>query len=100
MKPKLELVKRDEKRHRIELKLHGEDHTMANLIVKLAIRKPHVTYAAYRIDHPLVGEPVLIIATDGQVDPLDVLVDVLRDIWSLSGMFLEKLREASPGENR
>jgi len=29
---------------------------MANLIVKLAIRKPHVTYAAYRIEHPLVGE--------------------------------------------
>lgn len=92
-KGKLVLKKKAE--NRIELVLRGEDHTMANLIVKLAIRKPHVTYAAYRIDHPLVGEPIVIIATDGKRDPLDVLSEVMMDIVKLSDEFISKLGSSS-----
>ncbi len=88
------LEKVAEKGNRLEIRLRGEDHTMANLIVKLAIRKPHVTYAAYRIDHPLISDPVVIIATDGSVKPIDVLREVLSDIVKLSDEFREKLREA------
>ncbi len=89
---KIEVVK--EKENRLEIRLRGEDHTMANLIVKLAIRKPHVTYAAYRIDHPLVSDPVVIIATDGSVKPIEVLKEVLEDIVRLVDEFKEKLNAA------
>ena len=92
------LVLKKKASNRIELILRGEDHTMANLIVKLAIRKPHVTYAAYRIDHPLVGEPIVIIATDGKRDPLDVLKEVMMDIVKLSDEFLKKF-EATAGQH-
>ncbi|AEM38051.1 RNA polymerase dimerization [Pyrolobus fumarii 1A] len=90
---RLELVKASEKR--VEVRLRGEDHTMANLIVKLAIRKPHVTYAAYRIDHPLVDDPVVVIATDGTVSPIDVLENVLNEIVKLCDEFKEKFEKTA-----
>jgi DNA-directed RNA polymerase subunit L len=75
---KLRLLKRTEKS--VELELVGEDHTIANLIAKYAIRKPHVVYSSYIISHPLVGNPVIVISTDGSRDPLEVVEETLRDI--------------------
>ncbi|MGC9010320.1 MAG: DNA-directed RNA polymerase subunit L [Sulfolobales archaeon] len=57
----------------------GDQHTLPNLIAKLALKKPHVTYSAYTIDHPLVSNPKIIILTDGQVKPIDVLIEVLKE---------------------
>ncbi|MGC9148913.1 MAG: RpoL/Rpb11 RNA polymerase subunit family protein [Sulfolobales archaeon] len=57
----------------------GDQHTLPNLIAKMAIKKPHVTYSAYMIDHPLVSNPKIVILTDGQVKPIDILVEILRE---------------------
>ncbi len=63
----------------IVLKLHGEDHTLGNLVAKLALRHPNVTMAAYQIEHPLEGSPIIRIVTDGSKDALEVLREVLRE---------------------
>jgi len=89
---KIEIVKAS--RNRLEFKLRGEDHTMANLIVKLAIKKPHVTYAAYKVEHPLIGGLTVVLATDGTITPIEVLRDVLNDIIRLSEEFRKALEEA------
>lgn len=78
----------------IEIELEGEDHTMANLIAKYAIKKPHVVYASYIVSHPLVGNPVIVVTTDGSRNPLDVVEDVLRDIISDARDFAERLEKA------
>lgn len=60
--------------------LEGVDqHTLPNLISKMALKNPHVTYSAYIIDHPLVSNPKIVILTDGQIKPIDVLREVLRE---------------------
>ncbi len=89
---KIEIVKAT--KNRIEFKLKGEDHTMANLLVKLAIKKPHVTYAAYRVEHPLVGDLIVVLATDGTVTPVEVLKEVLHDVIRLSEEFRKALEES------
>jgi DNA-directed RNA polymerase subunit L len=78
MPEKLKVIKIDEKT--LEFELVGEDHTIANLIAKYAVRKPHVKYAAYNIPHPLISNPVIVITTDGKRSPVDVLREVLNDI--------------------
>jgi len=75
---KLRLLKRSG--NSVEIELPGEDHTIANLIAKYAIRKPHVVYSSYIISHPLIGNPVIVLTTDGTVDPLDVVEETLREI--------------------
>lgn len=58
------------------LEIEGEDHTLANLLAKSALRNPHTKLATYVIEHPLVGAPVLRIVTDG-TDPIQVLKEVV-----------------------
>jgi DNA-directed RNA polymerase subunit L len=77
----------------IEVELPGEDHSLPNLIVGLALRKPGVEYASYSIDHPLIGSPRIVLRTAEGVDPLEVLRSVLEEARSLAREFSEKLRE-------
>jgi len=89
---KIRILKRTDKS--VEIELEGEDHTMVNLIAKYAIKKPGVIYASYIMSHPLVGNPVIVVTTDGSRDPLDIIEEVLRDIISDAKAFAEKLNKA------
>ncbi|BEP18115.1 hypothetical protein PYJP_14670 [Pyrofollis japonicus] len=77
----------------IEVELAGEDHTIANLIAKYAIHKKGVVYSSYIISHPLIGNPVIVLTTDGSRDPLDVLEEVLSDIIKDVNEFRQRLEE-------
>ncbi|MEZ0289952.1 MAG: DNA-directed RNA polymerase subunit L [Sulfolobales archaeon] len=76
--PKIRVEKRDSRELIFYLE-GGDQHTLPNLISKLALRKPHVVYAAYTIDHPLISNPRIAIVTDGERDPVDVLVEILNE---------------------
>ncbi len=78
----------------LELIIHDEDHTIGNLIVKLAEDKPGVTYVAYRIEHPLIPRLIVTLMTDGSVKALDVLKETLREIRNLSRQFREEFIRA------
>ncbi len=78
----------------LEVELVGEDHTLANLIVKYAIRMPNVTYASYTISHPLVSNPVVVISVAEGNDPLEVLHEVLKKIIADVEEFVSKFDEA------
>lgn len=76
--PRIRIEKRNEK----ELIFYLEErdlHSLPNMISKLALQKPHVVYAAYTIDHPLISFPRISIVTDGERDPVEVLIEVLRE---------------------
>jgi len=87
----------------IVLKLHGEDHTLGNLVAKLALRHPNVTMAAYQIEHPLEGSPVIRIVTDGKKSALEVLKEVLKEgigyvdalIQEIESKVMPRVREGS-----
>ena len=85
----------------IVLKLHGEDHTLGNLVAKLALRHPNVTMAAYQIEHPLEGSPVIRIVTDGSKDALEVLKDVLREALDYVDSLIQEIeRKVMPEVRR
>ncbi len=94
----LKLVRKEGNKAVIELE--GEDHTMANLIAKYLIRVEGVKYAAYHIPHPLTGQPIIRIVTDGNVDPVDALEKALNMILNDLRELREKLREAIGVEER
>ncbi len=43
----------------LELEVAGEDHTFCNLLREALSRDPRVEVASYRIEHPLVSQPVV-----------------------------------------
>ncbi len=88
----MKLLKRE--RNSVEIELVGEDHTIANLIAKYAIRKKGVIYSSYIISHPLTANPVIVLTTDGSRDPLDVLEEVLKEIVSDAKSFIDEFEKA------
>jgi len=78
-------------RNEVVIRLAGEDHTLGNLIAKMALRHPNVKMAAYTIEHPLNGGPVIRIITDGRKDSIVVLREVLSEARSLSLQLLKVL---------
>jgi len=73
------------------IKLVGEDHTLGNLIAKHALNHPHVRLAAYTIEHPLEGSPTIRIVTDGEVHPLEVFKEVIKDTRGILEELLKTL---------
>ncbi len=72
----------------------ADKHSLPNLISKLALRHKGVVYSAYIIDHPLVSYPEVVILTDGTVDPLDVLKDIIREAKEMAQSLLRLFDEA------
>jgi len=92
---KVEIMEEDERK--IKLKMNGYGHTFCNLLQKVALKHPHVTYASYNIGHPLVQKPVFTLITDGSVSPREVLKELVERIIEDTDSFLEKFKNAVRG---
>jgi len=74
---KIRVLERGERSLKIEIV--GEGHTFCNLLRDFLLKDPDVEFAAYRIDHPLVSNPVFYVRTkDG--DPEKALKKAAEDI--------------------
>ena len=58
----------------------GENHTFCNILRKELWNDSHTKAAGYRIEHSLVGSPVMMIETDGKEKPRNVLLKTLERI--------------------
>ncbi|KIW84323.1 hypothetical protein Z517_03573 [Fonsecaea pedrosoi CBS 271.37] len=57
-----------------------EDHTLANLLRDKLLKNSHVTFAAYRIPHPLFAKFELRVQTDGEITPKEAVLASSRDL--------------------
>lgn len=84
----MRVVYRSRGKGEAELEIHGETHTLLNLLVNYLNQRLEKGYAAYRIDHPLKQEAVLYINAGGK-NPKELLVKTIKDLVR----DLEKLEE-------
>ncbi|MEM0217364.1 MAG: DNA-directed RNA polymerase subunit L [Candidatus Nezhaarchaeales archaeon] len=77
MKMKIRILEKSEKSLRFEI--IGEGHTFCNILRDFLQRNPNVEFVAYRIDHPLVSNPVFYVRVkNGR--PEDVLKKAAEEI--------------------
>ncbi len=91
MRVRVESLRPDELRVAVE----GEGHTLMNLLVSRLNEDERVTFAAYRIEHPLVGPTRMTLRTSGAA-PLEVLRDAVEGLAAE----LEELRRVLASELR
>ena len=58
----------------LEMIVHGENHSLCNVLRKYLMEDEDVEYAVYGIDHPLTGEPIMSIKTKRSHRPRDSLL--------------------------
>ncbi|MBU7017933.1 MAG: DNA-directed RNA polymerase subunit L [Theionarchaea archaeon] len=87
----LKVVQKED--NKLEVILEGEDHTFANLLRRILREDEHVTYAAYKVDHPLLDRtrPVIFVETDGKETPKEALIEAARKIKEQINEFGERL---------
>ena len=76
---KMELKILESKKNRLKLEVVGEGHTFCNLL-KDGLWEAGADVAGYNLEHPLIGEPWLLIEGDNPEKTLTGAVNKLRSI--------------------
>ena len=78
---------KEEKKNRLVLEIKGEGHAFCNALKKELWNDKHVKVAAYKIDHPLIGIPTIIVETDGSESPKKALTEAAKRLGKLTDKF-------------
>ena len=89
---KIKVLKNEDRE--LELEIFDEDHTLGNLLEKILLEDSSVTFAGYKIPHPLRRSVALTIRTDGSKKPLDALLEAATKASQLSREFREAFNNA------
>ena len=76
----MELKVLKEEKNTLELEIKGEGHSFCNALKAELWNDEHVRIAAYKIEHPLVGVPKLLVETDGKETPRKALSAAVKRI--------------------
>lgn len=77
----------EEKKNRLTIEIKGEGHAFCNALKKELWNDSHVKISAYKIDHPLVGVPTLIVETDGKEAPKKALIEATKRLGKETDKF-------------
>ena len=82
----MEIKVLEEKKNKLVVEIEGETHTLCNALVKELWNDKHVKNTGYKIDHPLVGKPNLMVETDG-ADPRKTISAAVKRLVKASEDF-------------
>jgi DNA-directed RNA polymerase subunit L len=77
----------EENKNKLVLQVKGEGHAFCNALKKELWNDKHVKIAAYKIEHPLVGVPTMIVETDGKETPKKALSEAAKRLSKVSDNF-------------
>jgi DNA-directed RNA polymerase subunit L len=87
----IEIIKNE--KDYLELTLKGEEYGIANMLKELLLDDEKVEFAAYRMDHPVIASPVLVIRTK-EGTPLAALKSAVKKLKKQATDFRDALKEA------
>ena len=77
----------------LEFRLKGERHTFPNLLRNELLKDPKVEFAAYKLNHPMDSDSMLVLKTKGKT-PKKALQDAVKRIDSLLSEFKRKAQKS------
>jgi len=73
----MELNIKENSKNKLVAEIKGEDHTFCNILAKRLLANSNVKVAAYRIDHPMIRVPTLMVETSSG-SPKDAILETLK----------------------
>ncbi|MEM2909372.1 MAG: DNA-directed RNA polymerase subunit L [Candidatus Bilamarchaeaceae archaeon] len=77
----------------LEVEIGDVDTSLLGLLVEKLNKSSGVEFAAYKMEHPLISTPRLIIKTKGNTSALEVAADALDEIKKETQEFKKKFSE-------
>lgn len=72
----INIIEEDKKKMIFELK--GENHTLSNLLEKELWKDEDVKAAGYNVEHPLIGNPKMVVETNGKKTAREAVEDAIK----------------------
>ncbi len=76
---------------KFQAELIGADNTVCNIIIKELWKQPNIESAAYNIEHPLVGNPKILVEVK-KGDAKKVLQNVCKTIQKTNADLLKQIK--------
>jgi DNA-directed RNA polymerase subunit L len=83
----------EDKKNTLLFEIKGKSHGFCNLLKKELWNNEHVKVAAYRIEHPSIGIPEMMVETDGKDSPRDALLKAVKSLKSTSEKLYKEFKE-------
>lgn len=77
----------------LEIELKGEEYGLPNMLKELLLEDKNVEFAAYRMDHPAVSSPVLMVRTSSG-SPVSALKNAIKRLKKMASDFRDAIKEA------
>ena len=81
----------EETKERLKIEIQGEDHTLANILRKELWNDKNIKIAGYHLEHPLIGNPVLIVESDK--DPKKAVFEAIERLRKKNKEMLELVKK-------
>lgn len=78
---------------RIKFALEGAGHTFCNNFKHELYAEKDIDYAAYKVDHPLVGTPTFLVQKSGKKKFATILASVAKKITADNKAFSDALKK-------
>ncbi len=88
----MEIKVLEKEKNRIKFEIIGDRHTMGNILSKELWNDKSMVISGYRLEHPLVSNPVLICETSGK-DPVKAIEDAVKRLKAKNKEFLTKFKK-------
>jgi DNA-directed RNA polymerase subunit L len=83
----------------LEIAIKGEEYGLVNALKEILLEDKSVEFAAYRMDHPLVASPVLMIRVS-EGSPLFALRSAVKKLKKHATDFKEAVQEAKKPKSK
>ncbi len=87
----MELKRLREEENVVEFEISGETHTFLNLLREALKDIDSVLFAAYKIRHPVLMDPMFVVRTDGGYNPVDAVEEAAQAIANWSDDMLKEI---------
>lgn len=87
----LEIVKSE--KNYVEIMVLGDDYGIANSVKEMLLEDKDIEFAAYRLDHPQVGKPVLMVRTK-EGNPIAAIKYAVKKLKKQASDFKDAIKEA------
>ncbi|MFH1850050.1 MAG: DNA-directed RNA polymerase subunit L [archaeon] len=88
----MEIKIQEESGRRLEAEFIGSGHTICNALSEQLQCEKDVESAGYTINHPLVGEPLIVVDTNGKRSPKAVILSSLGKLKKMNDKFRKEFK--------
>ena len=83
----------EDKKNNLLFEIRGKSHGFCNILKNELWSDKHVKVAAYRVEHPSIGIPEMILETDGKESPRAALLSAVKKLKTVSDKLKKEFKK-------